>query len=219
MKSQTAPVSHTHDICYRAPLPLISNSLTPSSQINETHIKETNMPPRVKDNAFVSVYNDSDISEYLFTTPAFASGFLPLEPEDTTHPHQHIAFRAKVRPAATSNTGTTPPPLAMEKKTVISRLIKSAIKATPAPNTAAKVVERRPSFIEVTTPAAKKMNTSIPSPPRSHRRHSSESHIAMKWWPENEETVQHKWVTGDGTSADEEEDFIEEEVWGEAFYE
>ena len=41
----------------------------------------------------------------------------------------------------------------------------------------------------------------------------------MNWWPENEETAQHKWVERDGTSADEEEDFIEEEIWGGAFYE
>ena len=211
MKSQTAPVSHTHVICCRAPLPLITTSLTPSSQINETHIKETNMPSRVKYNAFVSVYNDDDINEYLFTTPAFASGFLPLEPEDTTHPHQHIAFPAKVRPAATSNTGTTPPPLAMEKKTMISRLINQPLKPFPLQTPPQNSLNGDRVFIEVTTPAARKMNTSIPSPPRSHRRHSSESHIPIKWWPENEETVQHKRGTGDRTSADEEEDFIKEE--------
>lgn len=91
--------------------------------------------------------------------------------------------------------------------------IKSCMRAEPEPKTSAKVVERRPSFIEVSTPSEHKEQQNGP-----HRRHSSGSHVAMSWWPEDEMTAQHVWVEKDHTSADEEEDMLEDCLWTDAFY-
>ncbi|KIX02594.1 uncharacterized protein Z518_08535 [Rhinocladiella mackenziei CBS 650.93] len=197
--------------------------MSQTAPVNETHQSPGEISSGVRDNAFVSVYNDGDISEYLYITPAFASGFLPLEPQDDKQAHPIHIHQSKVRPAETFNTGTTPPPAAtVEKKAPEQQNPpKPAMKNTPQQqaNSMAKAVnrERRPSFIEVSTPTTHEHEQHKTH--HIHRRHSSESHVPMSWWPENEETARHEWVERDGTSADEEEDVIEEEVWTDAFYE
>lgn len=167
-----------------------------------------------KDNAYVSVYNDGDITELLFKESAFASGFLPLEPEDTKPTPITIPKR---RLAAHFNTGTTPPPRRFELQTAAKpekaaqTPLKSNMTAAPERKTVSKEVERRPSFIEVSTPSEHKEH-------HGRRRHSSEGHVAMSWWPEDEQIAQHVWVEKDQTSADEEEDILEDCMWTDAFY-
>ncbi|KEF59239.1 uncharacterized protein A1O9_04083 [Exophiala aquamarina CBS 119918] len=87
------------------------------------------------------------------------------------------------------------------------------MRAAPEPKTPAKVVERRPSFIEYPTPSEHKGHSQ-----GQHRRHSSENHPTMSWWPENEMIAQHVWVEKDQPSADEEEDMLEDCLWTDAFY-
>lgn len=168
----------------------------------------------IKDNAFVSIYNDGDITELLFKESVFASGFLPLEPEDAKPSPVTIPKR---RLAAHFNTGTTPPTRGFEQtkatkvEKVVQTPIKLCIKADAVPKTPTKVVERRPSFIEVSTPSDHKEH-------HGHRRHSSETHLSMGWWPEADGTAQHVWVEKDQPSADEEEDMLEDCLWTDAFY-
>lgn len=172
------------------------------------------MASGIKDNAFVSVYNDGDITELLFKESAFASGFLPLEPEDAKPTPVTMPKR---RLAAHFNTGTTPPTRGIEQRnaTKLEKAaqtpIKSCLKADAVPKTPTKVVERRPSFIEVSTPSDHKEH-------HAHRRHSSETHMTMGWWPEDDMTAQHVWVEKDQPSADEEEDMLEDCLWTDAFY-
>ena len=149
------------------------------------------MASEIKDRAFVSLYNDTDISEYLYKQPAFQNGFLPLEPE----------------PAQTksNNTETTP---ATTKTTAAATPLKPALKSSSS--TPAKAVERRPSFIEVSIPHSHQHENKHQ---HRERRHSSETHLPMSWWPETENVAEHTWVEQDQVSADEEEDVIEE-----AFY-
>lgn len=148
MMSQAAPV----------PDPVQANTHVPLTrvlQITETRPKEGDMGSISRGAAFVSVYNDGDISEYLFTKPAFASGFLPLEPEveaKTTQPQppthtRPITIKSTRRPTETFNTGTTPTePAPVAEPTELPAHVKHV--ETPH----RKVEERRPSFIEVTTP-------------------------------------------------------------------
>jgi len=211
----------------------------------ETH-PEADQVGTEKDEAFVSFYNEADLSQYLYTTPAFASGFLPLEPLDekpttsTTTTIQPVAIKPTRRPTETFNTGTTPPQVhasvagTNSTAKVMPTPLKSSIKAasnsasspdhtaaTQAPT--AKVVERRPSFVEVTFPQVHGHGHGHEHHGHQSRRHSSESHLPLSWWPEPEEKAQHEWVEADQEkpdedkpdqdSADEEEDAIEE-----AFY-
>ncbi|RVX74442.1 hypothetical protein B0A52_01568 [Exophiala mesophila] len=171
----------------------------------------------VKDNAFVAVYNDGDLTDLLFKEPAFATGFLV----ETEEPHKADGVAiSRRKPAAHFNTGTTPPPPAV-KATVATQPAKApmqeATKSSPPPER----YERRPSFIEVTLPAEHKENhhptTKSHPHPHQHRRESSEEHV-MDWWPENDSTAQHVWVEKNQTSADEEEDIFEDAVWSETFY-
>jgi len=187
--------------------------MSQAAPIAETHPKEGDMASMSKGSAFVSVYNDGDISEYLYTTPAFASGFLPLEPEEEakttqSQPPKHtrpITIKSARRPTETFNTGTTPTKATSETEPT----------AVPTPielaeTTQHKVVERRPSFIEVTMPHVHGHghdhdHKDAHHGHHEHRRHSSSSQRAMGWWPETEEKSQHDWV-----EADEEEDVIED---------
>lgn len=178
------------------------------------HKEVESLTSGIKDNAFVSVYNDGDITELLYKESAFASGFLPLEPEDTKPTPISIPKR---RLAEHFNTGTTPPPRGFEPKKATNpekaaqTPIKSSMRAAPQPKTPTKEVERRPSFIEVSTPSEHKEH-------HGHRRHSSEGHVTMSWWPEDDMVAQHVWVEKDQTSADEEEDILEDCMWTDAFY-
>ncbi|EXJ81118.1 hypothetical protein A1O3_07406 [Capronia epimyces CBS 606.96] len=177
----------------------------------ETHKPGEERPAGMKDNAFVAFYNDYDLSELLYRNPVFESGFLPLDPEDEQQAHSH----AKVRPAETSNTGTTPPPAAAGKQAAQP---KSAMKTAPQSSNKTRGVERRPSFIEVSMPKMHEHELAHHGP-HARRRHSSESHVPMSWWPEDEMLAQIKWVERDCGSADEEEDLVEEEMWVDTFYE
>jgi len=185
--------------------------MSQTTPVTKTHHQEEEVTFVGKGAAFVSVYNDGDISEYLYTTPAFASGFLPLEPEEGKQHATPVNIKPTRRPTETFNTGTTPPSTAAAEKnaTGLPTPVKSAMK-TPQ---AAKVVERRPSFIEVTTPHVHHAHEHEHEhkPHDEHRRHSSESHLPMGWWPQPEEKAKHEWEEED--EADEEEDVIEE-----AFY-
>lgn len=176
------------------------------------HKEVDSFTSNIKDNAFVSVYNDGDITDLLFKESAFASGFLPLEPEDSKPTSMTIPQR---RLAAHFNTGTTPPTQGFEQKTAANTkkaaptTTKSCMKPDTERKTPAKVVERRPSFIEVSVPHKEH---------HVHRRHSSETHSAMDWWPEDNVNAQHVWVEKEQTSADEEEDMLEDCLWTDAFY-
>ncbi|KAK6383507.1 hypothetical protein LTS17_002799 [Exophiala oligosperma] len=177
----------------------------------------------VKDNAFISFYNDCDVSELLFKEPAFNHGYLPLEPESqqqSTGQSRPIPFKATRRPTDHMNTGTTPPTTITEKKTnvVDPSPLKSSTKAGAEQSQKKSYEkERRPSFVEVSVPHVHHEEQHHPH--HLHRRHSSETHLPMSWWPEDETCAQHLWVEhtecaeGDDVSADEEEDAIEE-----AFY-
>ncbi|KIV84632.1 hypothetical protein PV11_00405 [Exophiala sideris] len=149
----------------------------------QTHHQAQAMASEVKDRAYISLYNDTDISEYLYKQPAFQNGFLPLEPE------QEQTKQSNTPPATKTTAAATP--------------LKSAMRSSPS-SPPAKIVERRPSFIEVSVPHQHQ---------HRERRHSSETHLPMSWWPETETVAQHVWVERDQVSADEEEDVIEE-----AFY-
>lgn len=114
------------------------------------------------------------------------------------------------------NTGTTPPSTIMEKKTVDPTPLKSSRNAGANSEESQKPYdkERRPSFVEVSVPHAHHEEHN----PHPHRRHSSETHLPMSWWPEDNAGAQHVWVertecVEEDISADEEEDAIEE-----AFY-
>ncbi|EXJ90652.1 hypothetical protein A1O1_03756 [Capronia coronata CBS 617.96] len=183
-----------------------------------THPTSQQAPSSIKDNAFVAFYNDYDISELLYKQPAFESGFLPLEPEDDRQAHSH----ARVRPSEqTSNTAsTTPPPAAGAVGDRSAALKKTAPQQQQGAASKARAVERRPSFIEVSTPklydeheAAQKNGGR-----QMRRRHSSESHVPMSWWPEDETTAQLRWEERDCGSADEEEEIMEMEMWTDSFY-
>lgn len=165
----------------------------------------------VRDAAFVSVYNEDDCTELLYTTPAFASGFLPLEDIEDLKPTRPITLKSKRQPSETCNTGTTPP---VEKKTAM----KAAMKVNQNTEAAAKAAERRerrPSFIAVTPVDAHHEHH---KDGHRARRHSSESHLPMSWWPESETVASHEWVERNDVAADEEEDILEEEIWAETFY-
>lgn len=168
----------------------------------------------------MAFYNDYDLSELLYKKPVFETGFLRLEPEDDQQAHSHAKARSSETTTAT-NAATTPPPTTTVEARKPSQL-KSAMKAAPQATRKTKDVERRPSFIEVSTP---KVHHHEPE----HRRHSSESHVPMSWWPEDETMAQHKWVEGervcnssgadyDCGSADEEEEIFEEEMFAQTFY-
>jgi len=178
----------------------------------ETHDASESMSGNNKDNAFVSFYNDCDISDYLYTKPAFEAGFLPLEPldaEEAKIAHSGPVPAATRRPTETFNTGTTPPAnstttTAMKQNSVSSTTpLRSNMKSGSTNSKATKVVERRPSFIEVTVPDVHHAHHN------THRRHSSEAHLPMSWWPAIEDKSQHQWVE----AADEEEDMIEDEMF------
>ncbi|KAK7887681.1 hypothetical protein LTR67_009583 [Exophiala xenobiotica] len=177
----------------------------------------------IKDNAFVSFYNDCDVSEYLFKEPAFKHGFLPLEaepeaqqPKQSQPQSQPIPFTARMRPSDHINTGTTPPTTVPEKKQMAQTPLKTATnnESTSEGGEKAYERERRPSFVEVSVPHH--LHQEHPHHPQ-HRRHSSEAHLPLSWWPEPETVSEHVWVERDDRSedlsADEEEDAIEE-----AFY-
>jgi len=183
--------------------------MSQTTPVTKTHHQEEEVTFVGKGAAFVSVYNDGDISEYLYTTPAFASGFLPLEPEEGKQHATPVNIKPTRRPTETFNTGTTPPSTAAAEKTAtdLPTSVKSAMKTQKA----AKVVERRPSFIEVTMPHVHHTHEHEHKAHDEHRRHSSESHLPMGWWPQPEEKAKHEWEEED--EADEEEDVIEE-----AFY-
>jgi len=187
--------------------------MSQAAPITETPRPEAEAAFMAKDAAFVSVYNDGDISEYLYTTPAFASGFLPLEPEDEKQ-HAHataVNIKSTRHPTETFNTGTSPTSTTEKQVTALPTPVKSAMKTQTRP--AAKAVERRPSFIEVTLPHAHHGHEHEHEHKAHHeqRRHSSESHLPMNWWPEPEDKTKHEWEDED--VADEEEDVMEE-----AFY-
>lgn len=172
------------------------------------------------------MYNDGDYSDYLYTKPAFASGFLPLEPleEPTAKPSNPMAIhKSKIRPAETCNTGTTPPPTTSVKKDVVPKSTmmseSQAAVESPAATRAAERRERRPSFIQV-TPVDVHHEHQHEHAKQEKRRHSSASHLPMSWWPEDEGREQHQWVeNGETLLADEEEEVLEEEIWEDAFYE
>jgi len=114
------------------------------------------------------------------------------------------------------NTGTTPPSTIVEKKTVDPTPLKASVEADRSSEKKSYDKERRPSFVEVSVPHANHEEHA----PHHHRRHSSETHLPMSWWPEDETRATHVWVErpesgveDDMSDADEEEDAIEE-----AFY-
>lgn len=187
-------------------------------QIAPTHPREEateSSSSYVKDNAYISVYNDGDITDLLFKEPAFASGYLVLEGE-TPKPAAAIEV-PKRRPAAHFNTGTTPPPKSVEEAHVsepTTPFLKSAMK--PAAPT--EVVEHTTKAVEVSPPTEhKEEHHHHKHHAHTHSQESEEEHV-MDWWPENEATAQHVWVEKDQVSADEEEDVFEEEIWSETFY-
>lgn len=188
-------------------------------QDNQTHVSTA-----FKDNSFVSVYNEADFSDYLYTAPAFEAGFLPLEPTDEQKPAQPIVIKSHIRPAETSNTGTTPPPRAVlgRAQTETATLVKPATKTAQPESAASKPTERqerRPSFLGVTPVDVHHEHhehhehKDEDKAHHEHRRHSSESHQPMSWWPEDEQKARHVWVEEEDLSADEEEDFCEDEAW------
>lgn len=174
----------------------------------------------IKDNAFVAVYNDGDLSDLLFKEPAFAAGFL-VETEEPKPAAVPISRRI---PAAHFNTGTTPPPHAV-RDTPTPEPAKAPVQEAKS-SPPAERYERRPSFIEVTLPTEHKERedhhpTSHQHPhhhPHPHRRESSEEEHVMDWWPESETAAQHVWVEKNQTSADEEEDVFEDAMWSETCY-
>ena len=176
------------------------------------------MSSSIKDRAFVSVYNDGDISDYLYTTPAFTSGYLPLDPEDETHHHiaSNVAISSKARPAATLNTENTPTRSSNKMTDAAQTQAQSALKPVMPSKTTGNVVEPRPSFSGVTTPTVHTHENAHKAPHHTHRRHSSDAHLPMSWWPEDDASAQHEWAEQDGS---EEEDMIEEELWSGALYE
>jgi len=178
--------------------------------MTEAHHQEADSGTSVKDSVYVAVYNDGDISEYLYTKPAFATGFLALEPQDDKQAHP-IHLQSTVEPSGTDTT----PPTAVEGETTAKTPVKPAMKnASTQVNNSTKVSERRPSFIEVTAPSMHAHDHEH----KTHRRHSSESHLPMSWWPDTETTAQHEWVEGDDASADGKVEIIQEEVWEATFY-
>ncbi|KAI1618785.1 hypothetical protein EDD37DRAFT_623702 [Exophiala viscosa] len=159
----------------------------------QTHHQAQTTASDIKDRAFVSLYNDTDISEYLYKQPAFQNGFLPLEPEPEQTKQSHAA---------------TTPQQTTTKTTAAATPLKSAMKTSPQ-STPAKVVERRPSFIEVSVPHSHQHQHEHKHQ-HQERRHSSETHPPMNWWPETENVAQHTWVERNQVSSDEKEDVIEE---------
>jgi len=218
-----APTSLQTSIEYRTLALTITNSIhcvyrdnmiSETAPVAQAQDKSETMSA-IKDNAFVSFYNDCDVSEYLFKEPAFKHGFLPLEPEpEQPKQSQPIPFKARMRPAEHINTGTTPPTTTvLEKKQMAPTPLKTATKNESTSEKGEKVYERerRPSFVEVSVPHLHEEH------PHHHRRHSSETHLPMSWWPDTETVAEHVWVEreecDEDLSADEEEDAIEE-----AFY-
>jgi len=183
------------------------------------HQEKKQVPDEVKDHAFVSEYNESDYSDFLFLAPP---EFLPLEQASPGKVAALNIKKAKIRPAETLNTGTTPPPVTPAggvEKDYFRATFPPSRQRTPLPEeaqAAAERQERRPSFVEV-TPVKVSHEHDKSKDAHREKRHSHSSHESepLSWWPEPESSAQHEW-TEEGA---EEEDVIEEEVWSDAFYE
>jgi hypothetical protein len=184
--------------------------------------ENASLPEEVKDRAFVSDYNETDYSDFLYLAPPLMAEFLPLSPTATDQAAAQGAKKAKVRPAETFNTGTTPPPVTPAegfKKEYFQATYPPSRARTPLSSeaqAAAERRERRPSFVEV-TPVKVHHEHDKHGAAHREKRHSDSSHESepMNWWPESEAIAQHEWVD----EGAEEEDVIEEEVWSDAFYE
>ncbi|OCT51716.1 hypothetical protein CLCR_09080 [Cladophialophora carrionii] len=189
--------------------------------------EKTAAAEEVKDRAYVSDYNETDYSDFLYLAPPLTAEFLPLAPNTAD---QAAALgvgvkKAKVRPAETFNTGTTPPPSTPAdgcEKEYFSATYPPSGARTPKPEAAQAVAaaerrERRPSFVQVTPVKVHHDHDTHKDAHRQKRHSHSSSHSSepMNWWPEDESVAQHEWVD-EGL---EEEDVIEEEVWSDAFYE
>ncbi|KIW67289.1 hypothetical protein PV04_06554 [Phialophora macrospora] len=185
--------------------------------------EKTPLADEVKDRAFVSDYNESDYSDFLFLAPPLTAEFLPLAPKATDQADALGVKKAKIRPAETFNTGTTPPPVTPAegfKKEYFQATFPPSGSRTPIPTeeqVAADRRERRPSFVEVTPVKVHHEHDKHGAAMHREKRHSHSSHSSepMNWWPETESIAQHEWVD----EGAEEEDVIEEEVWSDAFYE
>jgi len=196
-----------------------ANMISQTTSIIPQHHEKSTVPDEVKDHAFVSNYNESDYSDFLYLAPP---EFLPLEQTPTDKVAALNIKKAKIRPAETVNTGTTPPPVTPAtgvEKEYIRATFPPSRQRTPLPEEAqasAERQERRPSFVEV-TPVKVHHEHDKNQDAHKERRHSHSSHDSepLSWWPENETIAQHEWVD----EGDEEEDVIEEEIWSDAFYE
>ncbi|EXJ58723.1 hypothetical protein A1O7_06152 [Cladophialophora yegresii CBS 114405] len=180
----------------------------------------------VKDHAFVSDYNETDYSDFLYLAPPLTAEFLPLAPKAAADRAAAPSVKnVKTRPAETFNTGTTPPPVAPAEglkfqKEYFSATYPPSGARSPIPEASEEAKrERRPSFVEVTPVKVHHEHEAHKDAHRREKRHSHSSHSSesMNWWPENESLAQHEWVDRDEGA--EEEDVIEEEVWSDAFYE
>ncbi|KAJ9607814.1 hypothetical protein H2200_007893 [Cladophialophora chaetospira] len=184
------------------------------------HQEKEQAPDEVNDHAFVSEYNESDYSDFLYLAPP---EFLPIEQASTGKVATLDIRKANIRPTEPANTGTTPTPVTPAggvEKEYFKATFPPSRQRTPLPEevqTAAERQERRPSFVEVTPVKVSHENDKNKDTHRE-KRHSHSSHESepLSWWPEPESTAQHEWIE---QGADEEEDVIEEEVWSDAFYE